>query len=176
MRISLLVRKATSLFLVFSLAVLSSGLFAKERRGAELVIQRMNGKQVRGELVAVKRASLLIMEFKSAATRDINLEEIKVIRVIGKSKAGEWTFLGFIIGATIGAFSGYTSDPDAAPGREVSAAVVGVVFGLGGALLGNFIGKAAGKEEIFRIEGRTASQLESELRYLRSKARIPDYI
>ncbi|MFB0564110.1 MAG: hypothetical protein ACETWK_00350 [Candidatus Aminicenantaceae bacterium] len=169
------IKKFVSLLLIFSLMPLSWSLAAKERRGAELIIQRIEGIQLRGELIAVKRNSLLLMEYESAATQDIPLDEIDVIRVVKESKAGKWTFYGLILGGGIGALSGYTADPDALPSREVSAVIGAVVFGLSGALLGKFVSEAAGKDVIFRVRGRPASRMVSELEYLRKNARITDY-
>ena len=40
---------------------LSGNLIAKERRGAELIVQKKDGQQIRGELIAVKQNSLLLL-------------------------------------------------------------------------------------------------------------------
>ena len=47
-------RKTISLFLMFSVLSLSVPLTAKERKGADLIVQKTGGQQVRGELIAVK--------------------------------------------------------------------------------------------------------------------------
>ena len=47
---------------MFSILILSMPLKAKERKGADLIIQRTDGTQVRGELIAVKEKSLLLLE------------------------------------------------------------------------------------------------------------------
>ena len=51
-------KKAISLFLVFSLITLSIPLVAKEKKGADLIIQRLDGTQVRGELITFKEFSV----------------------------------------------------------------------------------------------------------------------
>lgn len=43
-------KKYISLFLVASILLVSGNLFAKHRRGADLIIQKTDGTQVRGEL------------------------------------------------------------------------------------------------------------------------------
>ena len=55
-------QKLISLFLIISLLILPMTLTAKERQGAELHIQRIDGQQVKGELIAVKKSSLLLKE------------------------------------------------------------------------------------------------------------------
>jgi hypothetical protein len=44
-------RKFTALILVFSVLLLSGNLFAKERKGADLYIQKKDGQYERGELI-----------------------------------------------------------------------------------------------------------------------------
>ena len=58
-------KKSISLFLMFSILSLSVNMFAKERKGADLIIQKVDGQQVRGELIAVKQTSLLLLERES---------------------------------------------------------------------------------------------------------------
>ena len=57
-------KKFVSLFLIFSLLVLSGSLYAKERQGAKLVITKKNGHQIEGELITVKPNSLLLLDTK----------------------------------------------------------------------------------------------------------------
>jgi hypothetical protein len=60
-------KKFISLFLVVSILLLSMPLKAKERKGADLIIQKTDGTQVRSELIAVKENSLLLLERDSGA-------------------------------------------------------------------------------------------------------------
>jgi hypothetical protein len=46
-------KKFISLFLVFSILLLSGNIFPKERKGAELIIQKLDGQQAKGELIAM---------------------------------------------------------------------------------------------------------------------------
>ena len=81
-------KKLISLFLVVSVLLLSGNMFAQERKGAEGIIQRTDGTQVRSELIAVKENSLLLMERESGA--DVTEEyfmfkETATIRPTGKN-------------------------------------------------------------------------------------------
>jgi len=69
-------KKIIPLFLVFSLLALSGNLLAKERRGAELIVQKKDGQQVRGELITVKEHSLLLLDSKGKDASIDNCEEI----------------------------------------------------------------------------------------------------
>jgi len=53
-------KKFVALFLVFSLVFLYANLFAKEKRGALLVITKKGGEQISSELITVKPNSLLL--------------------------------------------------------------------------------------------------------------------
>ena len=89
-------KKLVSLFLVISLVMLSANLYAKERRGAKFIITKKNGYQTEGELITVKPNSLLLL---SITGRDVSVDiaDIKVIRVVKKSKAYLGAGLGLII-------------------------------------------------------------------------------
>ncbi len=167
-------KKFISLFLVFSLVMLSTSLYAKERRGAELEIWGENGKFIKGELIAVKRNSLLLLESGIDVTVDI--KDVKVIKIIKKSLAG----VGFLVGGCVGAIIGlasYYAKPEPTgsiiidPGPGLNTIGCGIV----GGLIGLVIGGAAGIDKKIQIEGMTDLEIQKTLDKLRKKARIRDY-
>ncbi|HSA96491.1 MAG TPA: hypothetical protein VLJ16_10585, partial [Acidobacteriota bacterium] len=122
----------------FSLAVwvlaLPAGLSAKDKRGSDLVVTRLDGSQVRGELIAVRRDSILIL---SAAGRDesLDLAAIRTVRVVRNAKAGKRALTGFLVGALCGAGLGLAADTD--------NSIFGTRFGAV-AFCGGFLGITAG--------------------------------
>ena len=64
-------KKSIALFLVFSLFALSGSLYAKERRGAELIVTKKNGQLIGGELITVKPNSLLLLD---AVGKDVSVD------------------------------------------------------------------------------------------------------
>jgi hypothetical protein len=163
-------RKCISLFLVFSILTLSIPLTAKERKGADLIIQRTDGTQVRGELIAVKKYSLLLLDTEG---RDVSviIEDIKVITILKKLKSSKGALYGLLIGGAIGVAFGYSADPDTPPSRGVTAAISGVSVGL----LGASIGVAAGTNEKIQIEGKSDSEIQIIMEKLRKKARVKNF-
>ena len=163
-------KKLISLFLVFSLMMLSVNLYAKERRGAKLLIIKKNGQQVEGELITVKPNSLLLLN-KEGKDESVGIAEIKVIKIKKKSKA----LLGALIGGPcawfIYGFIG-TKDEDAWFSYKAAEVPGALVFGTG-LLLGGLIG--AGADKTIQIEGRLDSEVKEVLEKLRKKARIRDY-
>ena len=77
-------KKFISLFLAVSLMMLSVNLYAKERRGAKLIITKKNGYQTEGELITVKPNSLLLLSI-TGRDMSVDIADIKVIRVVKKS-------------------------------------------------------------------------------------------
>lgn len=75
-------KKFIALFLVFSILAISSNLYAKARRGANLLIQKTDGQQVGGELIAVKQNSLLLKDSKSGADVSVDIGDVKVITIL----------------------------------------------------------------------------------------------
>jgi hypothetical protein len=157
-------KKFVSLFLVFSMLTLSVPLTAKERKGADLIVQRKDGTQVRGELIAVKVNSLLLMERESGTDVSIDISEIKTSRIHRNT----------LIPATIGLIAGIVV------GTEVSSQIESTQFmdltpsivGLGIALAGLVIGAAAGADTTIQIEGKSKLEIQEILGKLRKKARV----
>jgi hypothetical protein len=165
-------RKAISLFLVFSILLLSGNLFAKERKGADLIVQRKDGTQVRGELIAVKENSLLLMERDSGADLTIDIGDISAITILKKSKYLSGAGLGFLIGAGAGAIHGATA-ANINDSRFGWTVLFAAVLGCAGALLGFIVAFAAsGKTKVIQIEGKSDSEIKEILEKLCKKARI----
>jgi len=172
-------RKLIALFLVFSLLAVSGDLYAK-KKGATLIITKKDGGQIKGELIVVKikQNSLLLLD---AEGKDVSIDiaDIKVIRIVKKSKVLQGVGLGLLIGAGLGALYGLSTDEDPMGGYGVKAGTNAIywapVFAAPGILIGGFFGAAAGTDKIIQIEGRHPKTIEFHLEKLRKKARIRDY-
>ena len=88
----------TALVIIISLMALSGDLFAR-KEGADLTIQRTDGQQIRGELIAVKESSLLVMESVTLNDLTIDIRDIKVMTIHRKSKFWRGAGLGFLMGS-----------------------------------------------------------------------------
>jgi hypothetical protein len=168
-------KKLISLFLVFSLMMLSMNLYAKERRGAKLIVTKKDGQQIEGELITVKLTSLLLLDTKGKDV-SVDIEDIKVIRVIKKSKALLGAGLGLAVGGGIGALIGLSTDDGTGWLYSGSLTTVfALTFGILGIPIGALLGAIAGTDKTIKIEGMTDSEIQEALDYLRKKARVRDY-
>jgi hypothetical protein len=169
-------RKAISLFLVFSILALSMPLTAKERKGADLIVQRTDGTQVRGELIAVKQSSLLLMERDSGADVTVDIEEISVITIAKKWKAGNGFLIGSIVGAVSGAgFAAYMmANPIFGKSEFQVGGLIGatLISGLVVGVIGILISGLSSKDKIIQFEGMSDSEIQEILEKLRKKARV----
>jgi hypothetical protein len=86
-------KKYISLSLVFFILLLTGNLHAK-KKGAELIIHKTDRTQVRGELIAVKRSSLLLMDSEGADVT-AGVEKVGVVKIVKKSKAEKGALLDF---------------------------------------------------------------------------------
>jgi len=176
-------KKFISLFLIFALMMLSANLYAKERRGAKLIITKKDGQQIKGELITVKPNSLLLLDTEGKDV-SVDVEEIRVIRVVKKSwySIRMGMGIGGLIGAGIGALVGYAKGDDpgyadrfGAASAGTKALFYGFIFMDIGGLLGGIIGLIAGIDKKIHLEGKTDSEIKEVLEELRKKARIRDY-
>lgn len=169
--------KILALFVVFSLVIDSGNLVGKERLGAELGIQKKDGQQVSGELIAVRQDFLLLVETDSGEVVLININKIKRITIGKKSRVRKGIFYGFLLGGGIGALGlgvGANIHPvPEAKSHVYCVIILGLASGFLGAVTGSFI--AAHSAETIQVEGRSDSEIKEVLKKLRSKARVPEY-
>ena len=171
-------KKLIALFLVFSIIGLYGNLYAKERRGANVEIYKTNSKtkmggtpwetpNIKGELIAVKESSLLLLDSDSGADVSIDIGDIRVIIIMKKSKA--------LIGAGIGFVA--PAAGMAAMGAYIDGlyAAWSVIIGFPSAVLGAIIGGALSRGNTYQIAGKSDAEIKKILEDLRKKARVPDF-
>jgi hypothetical protein len=185
-------KKFIALFLAFSLLMINCATFSRleekreerKKHGANLIIQKINGQQIEGELITVKPNSLLLLDRKSGADVSVDIADIKVIRIVKKSKVLEGAGLGLLICGGIGALGGFAMGDTTHRGwygstykstRSEEALGFGIMFGFIGLSIGALLGSSAGKDEAIPIEGKPPAFIEFNLEKLRKKARIRDY-
>jgi len=157
--------------------MLSTNLYAKERQGAKLIITKTDGQQIRGELITVKPNSLLLL---SITGRDVSVDiaDIKVIKIVKKSKAGLGAGIGAGIGFAIGAGLVTILNLSLAEYDRISwfyVPLFGAICSLPSLLIGAMLGAGAGTDKTIQIEGMTDLEIQETLDKLRKKARIRDY-
>ena len=168
-------RKSISMFLVFSVLLLSGNMFAKERKGADLIIQKKDGQPVRGELIAVKKNSLLLKDYYSGKDQTVGIDDIRAITIVKNSMLLEGGLIGLLIGGIMGFIIGYPQgDEDGfVIISKPLAGGIGAAIGVGaGALIGAGIGSTVRGDKTIQIEGRSDSEIKWHLEKLRKKARI----
>jgi hypothetical protein len=159
------------LLLVFSLLTTSCATIKPtrtKRKGAELIVQKKDGQQVRGELITVKNSSLLLLDSEGADV-SIDIADIKVIRIVKKSKAILGASSGLLIGGGGGALLGQAASDTESPNVWILGALI---FGGLGLLIGAGTGALLGIDKIIQIEGKSDSEIKEILEKLSKKARI----
>lgn len=149
-----------------ALLLASAPLSAKERKGAQVAVQREDGSEIRGELLMVKRDGLVIGNGNGGAI--VSLADVRSLRIVRRSKGG----YGFLFGLIGGTFLGYElsrkgSDLDAGSNFMMSAAFLGLPF----ALIGAGIGLIAGTD---LVRNPREWEPEAYLAELNRHARSPD--
>ena len=171
-------KKFISLFLVLSLLSINCAYLnmSKERRGAELVVIKLDGRRIEGELIAVKQSSLLLADFPGIGV-SVDVVDIEKIIIVHKSKAKIGGLSGALLGGTVGWVYGIRkAKQDPEDYSKYYGGIIGaVLFGVIGLIFGRIVGAVIGRDDVIRIEGRTDSEIRGTLDYLRKKARIRDY-
>jgi hypothetical protein len=166
--------KVVAFLFVVSLVAFSGSLMAKERAGAELEVMKTDGNSVRGELIALKQQSLLIKEWGTQADESIDIRNAKYIKIVGKSNILKGGLTGFLAGGVLGAVLGAVSPTGSASGKTRYVLVLtGGFAGIGG-IIGTIVGGISHPGKKIQVEGKNDAEINAILKYLSSKARVPD--
>jgi len=152
-------KKSIALFLVFSLVALSGNLYAKEKRGAKLIITKTDGQQIEGELITVKPNSLLLLDTEGKDV-SIDIADIRIIRIVKKG-----LLCGLLVGGGIGLIEGITGGEDPFLDHFLDSII----------LIGIPVALIAGKDKKIQIEGKSDSEIKEVLEKLRKKARVRNF-
>lgn len=182
-------KKIVALFLVVSMAVIncrtvqstSSGVefTPQAKEGEYLYIQSRNGSRIEGELIAVKKTSMLLKDSETGIDTNIEVGTVETITVLKHSKALKMGGIGLLTGATGGALLGYAGGDDNSGIMSFTAREKAIIFGtflgvlLG--LLGAISGATQGIDQKIHVEGKTDSEIQEILDDLRKKSRVPDF-
>ena len=174
-------KSAVAVLLAFSFFIFSRDLAARERRGAEIVIQKQAGSKIRGELIAVKPNSLLLLDSISGVDLSVDIGDIVFVKVIKKSRAGKGALFGLLAGTGAGVVSattiqgGQEGDPWGKFWSDLFRASAIVLFIVAGTLIGLAVGAALGLDQTIKFEGKSPQEIKGALAKLRTQARIPDF-
>ncbi len=152
--------KTLALLVIFSLLTCSANLYAKERRGAELVITQTDGQQIKGELIAVKGSSLLLLDSQSATELAVGVSDIRAIRIVRKAKF-------WMAGISIAIAAGLGSMSQTEGGWFAGALYLGIPLAIPVILL-------SGKDQTIQIAKKSKAEIKTILEELREQARIKD--
>lgn len=156
--------RSIAVSLVIVLSALPGGLSAKVRKGATVVVTRLDGSQARGELVAVKPDSLLLsIEGTDLA---VPLPDIDAVRVVRKSRAVLYGGVGAGAGLAGMGLLVAQGGGDGDYGTEYTLLGGGI-----GLIAGAIAGTITGIDRKFPIAGRPAAEVARYWARLASYAR-----
>ncbi len=149
-------KKAIASLLAVLILVLPAELMAKGRRGATLVVTRLDGTQVSGELISVKPDTLLLLT-PGAADLSVPLTDIRTVRIVRRSKAGTFGLIGGAAGFVgMGGFVLAVADEDVVDSKAGAALLYGLLAGAAVAAVGAVAGMAMGADSVFTVAGQRA--------------------
>ena len=172
-------RKFSALFGVLLLATVSSHLLAKERRGADSIIVKKSAQTVRGELIAVKDHSILILDSVTKSDISVEITDMLSLSVKVANKKSPWptAALGFLALGGLGALVGRELGKS-----EGSLIDFETAFTIGGAAIGGIVGGGGGylsakkkRQEVYNFQGKSPEEILTILARLRTYARVPGY-
>ena len=146
------IKRSVASILAVLVLLLPAGLAAKGRRGATLVVTKLDGRRDSGELIAVKPDTLLLLG--GGTDVSVALADIQTVRLVRKSRAGAGMLLGLLAGAAGGAAWGAANKDDDVYG-EYTPLIAGAYVGAIGLAAGALVGLAMGADSTITIAGRS---------------------
>ncbi len=174
-------KKFTALFLVFCLVALTGNLTAQVKKGAQLTVEKIDGQEVNGELITVKKDSLLLLNAETDSDITIQITDVKMITVRKKSKMLEFGLLGVLGGAAAQGIIQKTDkktihkvggdDDTEISQTSTSMVLYGAIAGGAGLLLGAVMGM----NKKIQIQGKSEAEIQQVLEKLSKKAQVPNF-
>ena len=144
--------KFTAVVLMAGLLGLPAGLSAKQRRGATLVVTRLDGSQATGELIAVRPDSLLLLS--GGQDLSVPLAQVQTVRIARRPRV--WPYAG--LGGAIGLAG--TGLLMLSGGNDVDYGAAKTLLGGGiGALAGTIAGVIKGIDPVFTVTDRPGTEV-----------------
>ncbi len=158
---------------IFYSFIMPGTVSARERRGADIVVTLNSGRQVNGELIAVKPNALLLLG-PAGGDEALGLGEIESVRIPRGSRALNGALYGFLGGAVLGAMLGRGlggGEED----LEQAFPVFGIlIVGSAGGLIGGVLGASSRRTQEIYLPGRSETFISGVLAKLNRLARKPD--
>ncbi len=138
--------------------------------GANLVVTKLDGSQVSGELIAVRSDSLLLLSGGTDLT--VQRAEIDSLRIVRRSKAGTLGLIGGVAGFVgMGGVVLAIADEEVVGSKAGAAVLFGLLAGAAGAAAGAIAGSVAGVDSTVAIAGRQEESVQADWNRLRTRAR-----
>jgi len=150
--------------LIAALMLMPVGSAAKSKRGADLIVTRLDGSQATGELISVRPDSLLLLS--EGKDLSVPLTEVHGVRILRRSR----TLLFGGIGAAAGLAGAGILVGGAGPELDYGAAKVLAGGGIG-LLAGAIAGTIKGIDTKFTVAGRPEAAVARYWKRLASFAR-----
>jgi outer membrane lipoprotein SlyB len=148
-------RRAILLF-VLILSQFAPGLEAKERKGAQVMVKKLDGTIFNGELLDVQGDKLTVLDRSASAEVTASFLEIKEIDIAKKSARKNALVMGALAGAVIGGLCFASGEPDPNDDFRLTPASGAVAGALGGAFWASLI---VGVSEQIDLENKTPEKI-----------------
>jgi len=170
-------KRFMTLFLVFCLVAFSGNLSAQVKKGVKIEIETNDGQIIIGELITVKRDSLLLLDAETQVDLSLPINEVKTILVRNKSRILELGVAGGLLGVAVQGLTGKSSKEvkSETQMRDVVATKRNPSFLLGGVIAGGagiLLGAVTGMNKTIQIQGRSDAEIQQDLEKLSKKARV----
>lgn len=154
--------------IVVSLLFQAPDLAAQERRGADLIVTKLDGTRVAGELIAVKSDSLLLL--RSGDVLTVPRHKIRSVTLMRRSQMASGALKGFVFGALPGVAWGISYGDSGTHGIRTPVKA-GAFCGVLGLAIGMAVSRGEKAESIIPFAGVDGPAADDNWNALRAHSR-----
>jgi hypothetical protein len=161
------VRLVSSVLVIALFTAGPAGLSARPKRGAEVIVTKLDGNMAKGELVLVKPDSLLV--FRGGVTLTIPRDRVHSVSIQRRSRTARAALTGFAYGAMAGILLGLTYHDS---GHSSPAVPLGAVAGGLGLIIGVAARRGEKVESVVPLAGLTGPAADERWNALGAYSRV----
>jgi hypothetical protein len=162
------VRLVSSVLVIALFTAGPAGLSARPKRGAEVIVTKLDGNMAKGELVLVKPDSLLV--FRGGVTLTIPRDRVHSVSIQRRSRTARAALTGFAYGAMAGILLGLTYNDNSS--HASPAVPLGAVAGGLGLIIGVAARRGEKVESVVPLAGLTGPAADERWNALGAYSRV----
>jgi hypothetical protein len=166
--------KQWAVILTLGMVMAGIPLAARERTGATVEVSLIDGRMVKGELLAVKEDALLVYDQDAGSGERLDLQQVNQVMVLKKSKFGQGLLIGLGVALGIAIYNSCTGKTRGEHEEQGGVVITFLMMSPLTGLCGGILGSVADIDKKISLDGVSTQIRQKNLEKLKRYARERD--